>query len=77
MARIRSLSLSPLAPRVHPTEVDAEWSVVHAPAGAFLQISTFGSDNRVSAPKVSQTLQVDRAIAKQLKAALEQTFPGI
>ena len=77
MARIRSLVQSPATSRVHPTEVDAEWSVVLTSAGALFQISTFGSDGRASSPKVSQTVQVNRATAEQLKAALEKTFPGL
>jgi hypothetical protein len=77
MARIRSLSQSPATSRVHPTEVDAEWSVVLTAAGALLQISTFGSDSRASVPKVSQTVQVDRDMAKQLKGAIEEAFPGL
>lgn len=40
-----------------------------------LQISTFGSDERQSHPKVSQTLQIDHHIATQLKLAIEAAFP--
>lgn len=77
MARIRSFARSIMTSRLHPTEVDAEWSVIPTAEGPLLQISTFGSDNRVSAPKVSQTLQLDQDIAKQLKVALDTVFPGL
>ncbi|WP_287900887.1 hypothetical protein [Arthrobacter sp.] len=70
MARIRSFTHTLAKTKRHPTEVDA-------PEGTLLQLSTFGSDNQESVPKVSQTIQLDRAMAKQMKAALEQEFPGI
>ncbi len=53
------------------------WSVVLTEDGPLLQIDTFGSDNRVSDQKVSQTIQIDRGTAKQLKETLEETFPGL
>ncbi|WP_349897486.1 hypothetical protein [Parafrigoribacterium soli] len=61
--------------KVHPTEVDAEWSIVTDNDGApLLQISTFGSDARASLPKVSQTIQLDAAMAGLLQKALTTTF---
>lgn len=77
MARIRSFTRSIMTSRLHPTEVDAEWSVINTAAGPLLQISTFGSDSRASAAKVSQTLQLDLEMAKQLKVALDATFPSL
>lgn len=75
MARIRSLSRSTADGRAHPTEVDCGWQVVRTPdGGTLLQLSTYGSDVRKSEPKVSQTVQLDRHVARQLIEVLQQTF---
>jgi 5-methylcytosine-specific restriction protein B len=63
--------------RTHPTDVDCGYQVVHADEGTLLQLSTYGSDARKSDKKVSQTLQVDRDVARQLIAVLRTAFPGI
>jgi hypothetical protein len=76
VARIRSLTQAPGTGRVHPSDVDAEWSIVSTTEGSLLQISTFGSDGRVSRPKVSQTIQVDQKIAEQLRCILNELFPA-
>lgn len=75
MARIRSFAEVSGRTHLHPTEVDAEWSVVETNEGVrFLQVSTFGSDSRASEPKVSQTIQLDEKLARELMAAIEKTF---
>ena len=76
MARIKTLTRVSGSSRPHPTAVDAEWSVVIADGAArYFQLSTFGSEDRASAPKVSQTIQLDRNSALELRIALEETFP--
>ncbi|MDQ0576685.1 hypothetical protein [Agromyces albus] len=75
MARIRSLSQTTGASKAHPTEVDAEWSVVELVPGRLLQISTYGSDERKESG-VSQTLQFDEQQARALVRAIEQVFPS-
>jgi hypothetical protein len=42
-----------------------------------VQLSTFGSAERQSEYKVSQTLQVDRARAGELVEILRAAFPGL
>jgi len=75
MARLRTFQRALGSGRIHPTEVDAEWTVVTADTGArLLQISTFGSDSRASSPKVSQTIQLDEGMARELRSALDDTF---
>lgn len=75
MARIKSLSQSKSDAGVHPTEVDCTWQVTHSDSGApLLTLSTYGSDNRVSRPKVSQTIQMDREVARQLMDVLKGAF---
>lgn len=75
MARIRSLSESRGDGRAHPTDVDCDWLVVRTQSGQpLLQLSTYGSDTRASRPKVSQTIQLDRTVAKELVEVLTRTF---
>lgn len=63
-----------VAQAAHPTEVDASWAIVATPAGRYLQISTYGSDDRASEPKVSQTMQISRETARELRIALDEAF---
>lgn len=74
MARIRKLERIVAAHSSHPTEVDATWSEVLTSEGPLLQLSTYGSDARASRPKVSQTVQIDYAIATELRFALNKVF---
>ncbi|MBZ5737523.1 hypothetical protein [Nocardioides mangrovi] len=76
MALVRTIEREERAgSRVHPTEVDCRWQVVHGAEGVTLfQLSTYGSDDRQSEPKVSQTIQLDREIAALLIARLRETF---
>ena len=75
MAKIRSISPSTQRVKAHPTEVDCQFAVVHDKGGSkILHLSTFGSDNRVSAPKSSQSIQLDHPMAEQLVELLIDTF---
>lgn len=74
MARIRALEQMNGAHALHPTEADGKWAVVSTPEGFYLQLSTYGSDTRASEPKVSQTIQISREIARDLRRALDATF---
>lgn len=77
MAKIRSISPGTGASREHPTEVDCTYQVIHGQRERLLQLSTYGSDDRQSQPKVSQTLQIDRQHAADLVRILRETFPGL
>ncbi|MBA4248687.1 MAG: hypothetical protein C0444_10395 [Microbacterium sp.] len=75
MARVRSVSVGSVSTRVHPTEVDCEVRKVDSGSdGLFIQLSTFGSANRASEPKVSQTIQLDREAAMRIRSLIEETF---
>lgn len=77
MARIR-LFFELDAPRYqHPSEVDCGWTIVNSDDGLLLHLSTGGSDNRQSGPKVSQTIQIDRARAQELHSLLLRAFPDL
>lgn len=75
MAIVRKITEGPATTRVHPTETDAVVQIVQPVEGAaLLQISTFGSDDRQSDPKVSQTIQLDERAALALRALIDRTF---
>ncbi len=55
--------------------VDCEYQVISASDGSkLLHLSTFGSDNRASNRKSSQSLQLDEPIARQLLEVLRCAF---
>lgn len=77
MAQIRRLYWGAPVGNPHPTAVDAELRAVRAPDGdVLLQMSTYGSADRVSPPKVSQTIQLDRRSAIELRHAIDELFPS-
>lgn len=73
MARVRSFTQATGGSKAHPTEVDAEWSIVELIPGRLLQISTYGSEHRKTSG-VSQTLQFDETQARALIEAIQRTF---
>jgi hypothetical protein len=76
MARIRKLEQGTQSIRPHSTEVDCFYNVVQADDGTkLLHLTTFGSDDRASKAKSSQSIQIDGTIARQLVAILADTFP--
>lgn len=78
MARIRQVLRGSQDVRPHPTEVDCFYQVVSAPDGARLvHLSTFGSAERQSEPKSSQSLQLDESAARELVQVLLESFPAI
>lgn len=75
MARVTELFEDQRHGRQHPTEVECGWQVISGPSGeTLLQLSTYGSDQRQSEKKVSQTIQIDREIAAELNTVMKQTF---
>ena len=77
MARVRSISPSDQRVNAHPTEVDCEYTVVAEGGQRLLHLSTFGSDNRASSRKSSQSLQFDVDRARELIQIIDKAFPGI
>ena len=78
VARIRTFLKTNLESREHPTNVDCGYQIVIGRTGeVLLQLATFGSDQRKSPPKVSQTIQLDRDAAAALVDILRSTFAGI
>ncbi|NIL84134.1 hypothetical protein RhoFasGS6_01498 [Rhodococcus fascians] len=76
MARIRSLEPGKQRIQPHTTEVDCHFAVVDDSDGArLLHLTTFGSDNRKSAPKSSQSIQLNLEMAKKLIDVINEAFP--
>lgn len=62
--------------KVHATEVDCFHQVVTAQDGTrLIHLSTFGSDQRASDPKSSQSMQLDVHAAQELIRILKAEFP--
>jgi len=77
VARVRSFRKGVQDIRVHPSEVDCFHQVVESDLGKFVHLSTFGSDARQAAPKSSQSIQIDEAMAAELVQILKSVFPSL
>ena len=60
-----------------PKTTECGFSKVEINDTRYLLLETYGAADRASPGKVSQSLHLDRAHAAELKALLEQHFPGI
>ena len=65
------------AGRRHPTVVTCGWRITTVEADTLLTLDTYGSDTRKLVGKASQSIQLDRRGAEQLKQLLQRAFPGI
>jgi hypothetical protein len=61
----------------HPTSVKCEYCMVEVDSARYLVLQSGGSDERANPGKTSQIFHIDRDRAVELKALLEQQFPGI
>jgi len=77
MAIIRSIERGTSSVRRHPTQADATYQIIEDESGRLFHLTTYGSDDRVSGPKPSQTIQLDQFRAQELVGALREAFPGI
>ncbi len=59
---------------IHPTTVTAKYIIDNSANKTTIQINTYGSDNREIPDKLSQTIQLDEAAAKQLFEILKKNF---
>lgn len=75
MARVRTLNEGTQSVNAHPTEVDCFYqAVVDRDGNKLLHLTTFGSDERRSNPKSSQSIQLDEARARELIRVIQRTF---
>jgi hypothetical protein len=77
VARVRSFGPSNQRLNAHPTEVDCEFGVVDDGSQRLLHLSTFGSDDRMSDRKSSQSIQFGLEEARELVGIIESTFPEL
>jgi hypothetical protein len=78
MATIKSFHEQPsIAGRVHPTSAECGYRAFDSGGRRFLQLDTYGSDDRAIPGKVSQSLQLDVESARQLTKILEGAFPDL
>ncbi|MBO9395152.1 hypothetical protein J7400_00565 [Shimia sp. R9_2] len=71
------LKFSPSAKTIrslHPTQVVCEYMTTEKDGKKLLQLNTYGSDERQIPGKLSQTLQIDKTIARQLMDILREEF---
>jgi hypothetical protein len=60
-----------------PKSTECGFCSVEIDGAAYLLLETYGAADRAMPGKVSQSLHLDRHHAAELKALLEQQFPGI
>lgn len=78
MARVRLLLKGKQDVRPHPSEVDCFYQSIDVGGGEWLlHLTKFGSTERMSGPKGSQSIQLDRDAAAALVAVIRSTSPGL
>lgn len=78
MAQIRSFEKENRNVRPHTTSADCRYQVILRNDGQkLLSLATFGSDSRQQQGTVSQSMQFDESMARQLANAIAEAFPGI
>jgi hypothetical protein len=75
MARVTGFEPGGQQLNIHPSEVTCFFQVLATPGGPLLHLSTFGSSSRESAPKSSQSLQLDLFAARELIEVIRRSFP--
>jgi hypothetical protein len=60
-----------------PTSVTCEYCMVDIDGRPYLVLQSGGSNDRANPGKTSQIFHIDRDRGVELKALLEQQFPGI
>lgn len=78
MALVKSIVTTPTVRTAVHQPTHCEYSIVRPHGGGvYVQLDTFGSARRKCVGKVSQSLQLDEAAAKQLMDLLRDTFPDV
>lgn len=77
MALIGRFEARPLAPKRVHDEVLCGYAATDIGRRRILQLVTYGSAEREVTGAVSQTLQLDRDGAAELKLIIEREFPGL
>ena len=77
MALIRKFEARPIEPKRIHDDVECGYVAATVNGRRILQLETYGSPDRKIPGKVSQSIQLDEASARELKRILERSFPGI
>ncbi|MCO7237922.1 hypothetical protein [Aeromicrobium sp. CnD17-E] len=77
MALLRNLHATSAERNSLHVETDGGWRTFVVDGRRLLQIDTYGSDERIRAGHVSQSIQLDEARAKQVLDIIRQSFPSI
>lgn len=77
MALIERFEARPIEPRRVHERVICGYSATEVQGRRILQLETYGSTARVMPGKVSQSIQLDEAAARELKLIIERSFPGL
>ncbi|WP_406311733.1 hypothetical protein OHA77_23875 [Streptosporangium sp. NBC_01639] len=77
MAMVREFFRATINTGQHSTEVDCGYQLIITKDGNLLQLNTYGSDNRQSKKKTSQTLQLDQEHAAELLKIITDAFPEL
>jgi hypothetical protein len=62
--------------QVHRTTVECGWTTFERDGRVYLQLETYGSDERKIPGKISQSLQLDADTAAELAGIIRQAFAG-
>lgn len=77
MALIHRFEARPIEPTKLHGGVVCGYAAVDLHGKRVLQLKTYGSPDRKMPEKVSQVIQLDEAGARELKAILQRSFPGL
>jgi hypothetical protein len=77
MALIENIELNSKERQSIHKSVECRAFVISEDGEKYIQIDTYGSEERQEAGKVSQTIQLSKEAAKQLKRIIENTYPDI
>jgi len=70
MALINKITKETRNARLH-NEVEATYNLVIKNGETYIQINTFGSDDRANKGKLSQSIQLSRDVIKEINAVLK------
>lgn len=78
MARIRSFREGGFSNKQgFRVDVDCEYSTIDVNGARYLQLDTFGADDRATPGKANQTLHIDFDHAQELVGIIRRCFPGM
>ena len=77
MALVRTIKKADKDRQAVHGPTDCSYSIFSQGGEIYLQLDTYGSATRKQPEKISQSIQLNRASAKQLKTLIERAFPDL